>query len=166
MTLDTIVRPGHDLQQACAGKQTVDIMQGGLLRILIHIVSGRTPETPATDVRRVVWRGTSQIYVVDLAHQPRRLAVMTRTVLAAIPYPVVDLQVSPSPWRTWPVDKRERYPTWAYSGWSMAGIVKKMRRCMLRRTEGIFGIRRRRRCRLTSKRMQWKTNAVCEVQES
>ncbi|RIE16396.1 hypothetical protein SMC1_06535 [Candidatus Cryosericum septentrionale] len=80
--------------------------------------------------------------LTDLKNQPRCPAVMTLTVSDAIPYPVVDLQVSPSPWRTWSADKREQYPMWAYSEWSMGGIVKKMRRDMLRRTEGIFGIRR------------------------
>jgi hypothetical protein len=52
-SLDIIVRPGHDLQQAF--KYTM----------------------------------------VDLTHEPRCLAVMTHTVPAAIPYPVVDLQVPP-----------------------------------------------------------------------
>jgi hypothetical protein len=78
--------------------------------------------------------------IVDLTYEPRCLAVMTRTVPAAIPYPVVDLQVPP----LWDLvgGQAGSVSLWAYSGWSMGSIVKRMRRGMLRRTEGIFGIRR------------------------
>jgi len=39
------------------------------------------------------------------------------------------------------VDKRERYPTWAYSGWS-GGYCEKNEKVYVGDAEGIFWIRR------------------------
>ena len=99
-SLDTIVRPGHDLQQAF--KYTM----------------------------------------VDLTHEPRCLAVMTHTAPAAISYPVVDLQVPLSLEDLVGRQAGSGIPGRNILGMSMGSIVKKMRRGMLRRTEGRFGMRR------------------------